>query len=100
LDVKGGLIGQAVRTNRADEKAVLASVAAGSGNSLALEGVLADADGNGVVDAADYALLTTHLKGPFGYEQQPGWQVFNLDFDNDVDLRDVASFQNRFGQGR
>ncbi len=74
-------------------------VAAGYGHSLVIRGVFGNADGNWVVDWADYALLTAHLRGPFGYERQPGWQVFNLDFDNDVDLRDAASFQNRFGQG-
>ena len=44
-------------------------------------------------------MMLTHLRGPFGYDRVPGWQVFNLDFDNDVDLRDAALFQQRFSGG-
>ncbi|MGD2110350.1 MAG: hypothetical protein PVI86_13295 [Phycisphaerae bacterium] len=44
--------------------------------------------------------MLTHLRGPCGYDRVPGWQVFNLDFDNDVDLRDVAAFQRYFRSGK
>lgn len=64
---------------------VAAAVVAGPGDS--------DADGD--VDLADYANFADCLTGPDG-GILPDCDVFNFDFDNDVDLEDFETFQSIF----
>ncbi|MCK4660540.1 MAG: fibronectin type III domain-containing protein [Phycisphaerae bacterium] len=51
-----------------------------------------DADRDGDVDLADYAMFPAHLLGPGG-GLNPGGEVFDFDGDADVDLVDFAVFQ-------
>ncbi|HRX86528.1 MAG TPA: PKD domain-containing protein, partial [Phycisphaerae bacterium] len=52
-----------------------------------------DADGDGVVDAADAAALTACLAGPGDRAWENCRQVFDFDHDTDVDLADAARLQ-------
>lgn len=55
-----------------------------------------DADHNGTVDLADAKALVTCLAGPGGAAWENCRQVFDLDADADVDLRDTAWLQRAF----
>ena len=55
-----------------------------------------DADGDGDVDWADFAVFADYLGGPLVVPQLPGWQFFDVDTDSDVDLLDLAVWQNAF----
>jgi len=57
--------------------------------------VLADADGDGVVGAADYIAL----KRNFGTESGATWQQGDFDGDGDVDLDDMGTLQSSYGLG-
>jgi hypothetical protein len=54
-----------------------------------------DCNGDGHVDADDFALLQSCLLGPDAGPQQ-NCPCFDLDADDDVDLRDLAAFQTSF----
>jgi len=56
----------------------------------------ADADGDGVVTLADYEWFTDCATPPGPIGMDPTCQVFDLDFDLDVDLRDFMGFQEIF----
>jgi uncharacterized lipoprotein YddW (UPF0748 family) len=56
-----------------------------------------DADGNGVVDLDDFAALPDCLGGPGGDLPGEECEAFDFDDDRDVDLADVARFQQAFG---
>jgi hypothetical protein len=58
--------------------------------------VAGDADGDGDVDLADYAVLAGCMTGPGGGPPASGCSIFDLDWDGDVDLRDVAAFSVAF----
>ena len=51
---------------------------------------------HGDVDWADFAVFADYLLGPFVDPQLAGWQFFDVDMDDDVDLRDLARWQNAF----
>jgi hypothetical protein len=72
------------------------AVAAGKNHSLAIRRVTGDADGDGDVDRADFAAFVDDMLGPSADPQLPGWQFFNVDMDDDVDLRDLGVWQNAF----
>jgi len=72
------------------------TVAARSYFSLAIRRVTGDADGDGDVDWGDFAAFADNLVGPSADPQLSGWQFFDIDMDNDVDLRDLAVWQNAF----
>ncbi len=57
-----------------------------------------DADGNGHVDATDCLALPTRVTGPSNTYSDPAYEAFDLDLDRDVDLADLAGFQEAFGQ--
>jgi len=61
-------------------------------------GPTGDHDGNGLVDAADYAILHTCLAGPGETAPPDCTDVFDFDSDLDIDLVDCASFMQRFSQ--
>ena len=71
-------------------------IAAGSEHSLGIRRVRGDADGDGDVDRADFAAFVDYLLGPFVDPQLAGWRFFDVDMDDDVDLRDLAAWQNAF----
>ncbi len=50
-----------------------------------------DADGDGVVTSADYAVLSTCLSGPNRYAASSGCLVFDATMDGHVDLADVSA---------
>lgn len=55
-----------------------------------------DADGNGVLTLADFALFPECVAGPAGGYPQAECEVFDFALDGDVDLEDFAEFQARF----
>jgi hypothetical protein len=55
-----------------------------------------DADHDGDVDLADFALLQACLTGPAGGPVGSACNPFDLDTDDDVDLFDIAEFANVF----
>ncbi len=55
-----------------------------------------DADGNGVLTLADFALFPECVSGPAGGYPQPDCEIFDFALDGDVDLGDFAEFQSRF----
>ncbi len=55
-----------------------------------------DADADGDVDLADYALLAACLTGPNSGPAQPSCATFDFEPDADIDLRDSAAFTNTF----
>jgi len=55
-----------------------------------------DADGNGVLTLADFALFPECVSGPAGGYPQSDCEVFDFALDGDVDLDDFAEFQSRF----
>ena len=57
--------------------------------------LLTDADGDGVVGAADYITL----KRNFGTESGATWEQGDFDGDGDVDLDDMAMLQSSYGLG-
>ena len=73
-------------------------IAIGGGlyHSLAIRLVTGDADGDGDVDWADFAVFADYLLGPSVEPQLAGWHFFDVDMDDDVDLRDLARWQNAF----
>jgi hypothetical protein len=71
--------------------------AAGADHNLAIRGTPGDYDGDGDFDLLDYIRLSEHLAGPAIRPEPPGWHVFNLDPDFDLDLGDFAEWQNLFG---
>ena len=71
-------------------------IAAGVYHSLAIRRVTGDADADGDVDWADFAAFVGYLDGPLADPQLPGWQFFDVDMDDDVDLGDLAVWQNAF----
>jgi len=58
--------------------------------------VTGDADGDGDVDLADFALLWSCLTGPDCGPVGSGCEAFDLDWDGDVDLKDAAAFAKAF----
>ena len=54
-----------------------------------------DCNGDGIVDLADFHLLEPCLFGP-GNGPGAGCDCFDLDADDDVDERDLATFQVNF----
>jgi hypothetical protein len=72
------------------------AIAAGGFHSLGIRRVTGDADGDGDVDRADFAEFADYLEGPSVVPQRAGWQFFDVDTDDDVDLRDLAVWQNAF----
>jgi len=57
-----------------------------------------DADGNGILTMADFALFPACVSGPGGGYPQAECEVFDFALDGDVDLDDFAEFQARYGQ--
>lgn len=57
---------------------------------------LGDLDRDSAVDLDDFNLLPEKLRGPGVEPNIGGWELVDFDHDSDVDLRDVASFQNVF----
>lgn len=55
-----------------------------------------DADGDGDVDLADFAMLWTCLTGPDNGPLGIECDIFDVDGDNDIDLADAAAFANAF----
>jgi hypothetical protein len=55
-----------------------------------------DSNGDGGVDLFDYAELNTCASGPGGAPVDPSCACFDLDEDQDIDLKDVAEFQRLF----
>ena len=55
-----------------------------------------DFDGDGDVDLLDHAAFVLRMNGPFVDPTIAGWHLFDLDPDYDVDLRDLAIWQNAF----
>lgn len=41
-------------------------------------------------------MFVDYLLGPYADPQRPAWQLFDVDMDDDVDLRDLAVWQNAF----
>ncbi len=65
---------------------------------LVLSGyALGDADGDGDVDAGDFAGLPGCVSGPAGDPVGVDCEAYDFDDDTDVDLPDVAEFQRAFG---
>ena len=54
---------------------------------------LGDADGNGTIGPADYAVFQGCVSGPQPGSLQPGCEMMDYDGDADVDLVDFAAFQ-------
>ncbi len=67
-------------------------------HSLAIRRMTGDADGDGDVDWADFAVFADYLEGPSADPQLSGWQFFDVDMDDDVDLHDFAGFQRVFAR--
>jgi hypothetical protein len=74
----------------------LVDVAAGMFHGLATQRVFGDADGDGDVDLLDFSVFFDYLLGPLGNQQLAGWQSYDSDTDDDVDLSDLAHWQNVF----
>ena len=55
-----------------------------------------DCNSDGWVNLMDYDDLEECLSGPEGGLPEPECNCFDLDVDNDIDLRDVARFQVEF----
>ena len=72
------------------------AVSAGRNHSLGLKGVFGDANVDGRVDLEDMALFGGCINGP-GALPPLDCTLTRMDSDWDVDLRDFADFQNRFG---
>ncbi len=72
------------------------AISAGGFHNLAIRRVTGDADGDGDVDRADFAVFADYLLGPSIDPQLTGWRFFDVDADDDVDLRDFAAWQNVF----
>ncbi|MFH1109564.1 MAG: hypothetical protein V1790_10265 [Planctomycetota bacterium] len=68
----------------------------GGSLSLAIRRVTADDDGDGDVDWEDFEAFVAYVAGPSADPQLPGWRFFDVDLDDDVDLRDFAEFQTSF----
>ena len=64
--------------------------------SLALQTLPGDWDGDGDVDAADYAAFAACMTGPTGGAMGPGCAMFDFDGDIDVDLADFSVFAAAF----
>ncbi|MBI3834989.1 MAG: hypothetical protein HY287_11725 [Planctomycetes bacterium] len=47
-----------------------------------------------MIDLADAAALAKRMQGPNHWSSVTGWHLIDLDHDLDVDLRDVAAFQD------
>jgi len=75
-------------------------IAAGGDHSLGIRGSKADYDGDGGIDSTDYAVLWSVIDsedgGPWVEPMVRFWYLFDMDADGDVDLQDVAMFQNAF----
>ena len=56
-----------------------------------------DCNGDGFVDATDFAYLQECLSGPAIGWESPGCTAFDADSDEDSDLADYAAFQRAFG---
>ncbi len=56
-----------------------------------------DADGDGVIGPFDFAQWIGCFQGPSGGLAVPGCEIFDFDSDNDIDLSDLAAFQQYFG---
>ncbi len=64
--------------------------------SLALDRLPGDWDGDGDVDADDYAQFESCYTGPGSAALGPGCDTFDFDSEQDVDLADFAEFQRFF----
>ena len=60
---------------------------------------LDDCNSDGWVNLIDYGDFDGCLSGPAGGLPRPECNCFDLDGDNDVDLSDIAQFQNAFTGG-
>jgi hypothetical protein len=79
---------------------VLAVVLAAQGSGVALgQTITGDLDGNHEVSLSDVTGFVACLSGPDTPSLDPLCVAAMFDDDDDVDLRDVAGFQNRFGFG-
>ncbi len=63
---------------------------------LSCSAVRGDADGDGDVDASDFARSTLCWNGPGIRDPASSCSVFDFDLDGDVDLADFRVLQNRF----
>jgi len=72
------------------------AIAAGTWHTLAIRRVTGDVDGDGDVDWADFEAFVDYLLGPSVDPQLTAWRFFDVDMDDDVDLRDLAVWQNAF----
>jgi hypothetical protein len=66
--------------------------------AIAARPCIADLNGDGVVDLADFDVFTDCLAGP-DVEILTGCESADLDLDVDVDLADFAVLQDKFGTG-
>ncbi|GFO81513.1 MAG: hypothetical protein A49_11400 [Methyloceanibacter sp.] len=88
-----------IRTNQV--RALVVAVVFGFGGAETLFGqaTTGDLDGNHEVSLSDVSDFVGCLTGPNDPSNDPLCMAGFFDDDNDVDLRDVAAFQNRFGFG-
>jgi hypothetical protein len=63
------------------------------GRLSVMAGLIGDANGDGVVDAADYIALKTHMGQGSGATKADG----NFDFDGDVDWHDLQLLRAHYG---
>jgi hypothetical protein len=59
-----------------------------------------DYNDDGVVDASDYAQWPGCMTGPGNASYPTGCEAFDLEIDNDVDLKDTRQLQASFGQSK
>jgi hypothetical protein len=79
---------------------MLAAVLAAQGSGAAFgQAMTGDLDGNHEVSLTDMTDFVGCLSGPDNVSGDPSCAAALFDADDDVDLRDVAAFQNRFGFG-
>jgi alpha-tubulin suppressor-like RCC1 family protein len=84
------------QTNVPSPNSGFIAVAAGNIHSLAIRRATGDSDADGDVDLAHFAVFVDYLLGPFVNPQGAQGRFFDVDTDDDVDLHDLAAWQNRF----